>query len=208
MQVLFVHGLGRSPLCGAALLRHLRAAGWRTASFAYLAALESEERIVARLSERLQRLARRGEYAVIGHSLGGVLLRLALRRLPAGTRLPCQLVLIASPVRDARLARWSRARGLYRLFGGDCGALLASPARMKAIGAPKVPTFCVIGLRGDERTRTAFAGRPNDGLLAVSEVLPPWPCESLRLDDTHLGLPGNPQVAEQVLAQLAGRCSS
>lgn len=202
MQVLFVHGLGRSPLCGSALLRRLRAEGFRTSSFAYLAALESLDGIVDRLASNLRRLARRGEYVVVGHSLGGVLLRMALKQLPEDVRRPAQLVLIASPVRDSRLARWSRSQRLYRMFSSDCGALLASAPRMKAIGAPPVPTLCVIGTVGDPRTRRAFAGQVNDGVLALAEVAPWWPAETVRIEDDHLGLPSNAQVVELVAEHL------
>jgi pimeloyl-ACP methyl ester carboxylesterase len=198
MQVLFVHGLGRSPLCGSALLRQLRYAGCRTSSFAYLAALESLERIVARLTRNLQVLARRGDYLLIGHSLGGVLLRMALQRLPAGTRLPCRLVLVASPVKAPRMARWGQKNRLVQLFSSDCGALLASQRRMAQLGAPPVSTLCVVGTQGMENTRRAFFGQANDGILAVSEVLAPWADETWRIDDNHLDLPSNAQLIEHL----------
>ena len=202
LQVLFVHGLGRSPLCGAALLRQLRQAGCRPSNFAYLAALESVERIVARLTRNLQVMARRGDYLLVGHSLGGVLLRLALQRLPAGTRLPCQLVLIASPVKASRLARWGQKNRLVQLFSSECGALLASERRMAQLGRPPVPTLCVVGTQGMERTRGAFFGQPNDGVLALSEVLAPWAQAVWRIDDNHLDLPSNPELIERLRVWL------
>lgn len=206
MQVLFVHGLGRSPLCGSAVLRRMRAEGWRTSNFGYLAALERLDGIVDRLATTLRRLARRGDYVLVGHSLGGVLLRMALNRLPEDVRQPCQLVLIASPVRDSRLARWSRSQRLYRMFSSDSGALLASASRMKAIGAPRVPTLCIIGTRGDQRTWQAFGGQVNDGVLARSEVAPWWPSERVEIEDGHLGLPSNPQVVEMLAEHLLAVC--
>lgn len=197
-QVLFVHGLGRSPLCGAALLRQLRYAGCRTSSFAYLAALESLDRIVSRLTRNLQVLARRGDYLLIGHSLGGVLLRMALQRLPAGTRLPCRLVLVASPVKSPRMARWGQKNRLLQLFSSECGALLASRSRMAQLGAPPVPTLCVVGTRGMEKTRRAFFGQANDGILSVFEVEAPWAEEVWHVDDDHLELPSNAQLIEHL----------
>jgi len=41
-----------------------------------------------RLSSQIVRLADDGEYILIGHSLGGLLLRSALAALPMGTRAP------------------------------------------------------------------------------------------------------------------------
>lgn len=202
VQVLFVHGLGRSPLCGAALLRQLRHAGYRPSNFGYLAALESVERIVTRLVRSLQVMARRGDYLLIGHSLGGVLLRLALQRLPAGTRLPCQLILIASPVKSSRLARWGQKNRMVQLFSSECGALLASQRHMELLGPPPVPTLCIVGTRGMERTRGAFFGQPNDGILALSEVVAPWADEVWRIDDNHLDLPSNPQLIARLQSWL------
>lgn len=202
LQVLFVHGLGRSPLCGAALLRQLRYAGCRPSNFAYLAALESVDRIVTRLVRSLQVMARRGDYLVIGHSLGGVLLRLALQRLPTGTRLPHQLVLIASPVKSSRLARWGQKNRLVQLFSSECGALLASERRMTQLGPPPVPTLCVVGTQGLERSRAAFLGQPNDGVLAQYEVLAPWADAVWYISDNHLDLPSNPQLIERLRDSL------
>ena len=75
MQVLFVHGMGRSPLSGWPLLRRLRRAGFQTHNFGHWVCTESFGAIVGRLNEQLIRLARAGDYVLVGHSLGGVLLR-------------------------------------------------------------------------------------------------------------------------------------
>jgi pimeloyl-ACP methyl ester carboxylesterase len=203
MQILFVHGLGRSPLCGAALLRQLRSQGCQTSNFSYLAALESVDSITARLVRSIRRMASKGDYVLIGHSLGGVLLRLALRSLPGGTRLPRRLILIASPIKSSRLARWSRSYRLYRMFGNDCGALLASAKRMAEIGRPPVPTLCFIGTRSPKNTRRAFPGEASDGVLSLSEVYAPWAQEIVRIADDHLNLPSNAQLIERVCLHLA-----
>ena len=80
MQALFVHGMGRSPASGWALLRRLRRAGLATHTFGHLVSSESFATIVARLAMRLTQIADAGDYVLIGHSLGGVLLREALDR--------------------------------------------------------------------------------------------------------------------------------
>ena len=82
MQALFVHGMGRSPLSGWPMLRQLRAAGWQTAHFGYMASLQSFDAIAQRLSRRIASTAAQGAYVLIGHSLGGVLIRAAFARLP------------------------------------------------------------------------------------------------------------------------------
>src|SRR5512138_3517547 len=104
MIVLFVHGMGRSPLSGWPLLHRLRRAGMKTGSFMYVPAFERFDSIVTRLTNRIERLAATGSYVVIGHSLGGVLLRAALNALPHDTARPRHVYLLGSPVLPSRLA--------------------------------------------------------------------------------------------------------
>src|SRR6202034_4433106 len=54
---------------------------------------------VSRVARRLTQIADAGEYVLIGHSLGGVLLREALRDLPRAVRRPTRLFLLGSPIR-------------------------------------------------------------------------------------------------------------
>ena len=110
MQVLFVHGMGRSPLSGWPLLARLRRAGLHTHNFGHLVSHESSRPSSARLRERLTRIADHGDYVVVGHSLGGVLLREALRTLPRTARPPRHLFLLGSPVQMSERRRTAGAR--------------------------------------------------------------------------------------------------
>ncbi len=56
MQVLFVHGMGRSPASGWWLLSQLRRVGLRTSSFGYSVSRESFAKVVNRLVARLHSL--------------------------------------------------------------------------------------------------------------------------------------------------------
>src|ERR1035437_9581561 len=101
MQALFIHGMGRIPLSGWRMLRELRSRGIDTSTFGYATALQNFSQIVNRLSSQIMRLADAGEYILIGHSLGGLLLRSALAALPAGTRAPTRVFLLGSPTQPA-----------------------------------------------------------------------------------------------------------
>lgn len=203
MRALFVHGLGRSPLSGGPLLRRLRQAGMQTETFAYLAAFEDFEAIVARLKYQIARLAASDTYIVIGHSLGGVLLRAALNALPHGTALPTHVYLLGSPVLPSRLAARLKGRWIFRALAGDCGQLLGSPERMRAIGPVAAPTTGIAGVRGFLGSRGFFGPDINDGVVALSEVSAPWLPGPVQVPVIHTLLPLSSAVAEIIVQGLA-----
>lgn len=206
MQILFVHGMGRSPASGWAMLRLLRQAGHVTSTLGYLASQEDFDRIAARLTDALVKLAAQGEYAVVGHSLGGVLLREAIRRLPANVVRPCHLFLLGSPVRPAKLAQLLSRWAIFKALTGDCGQLLASTQRMAAVEpVTTLPTTAIIGTTGLPFKGGPFGGEPNDGIVAASEVVADWLTDQVRIPVPHLWLPSSRQVADIVLTRLAAR---
>src|SRR5687768_4714780 len=125
MIVLLVHGLGRTPLSMFGLAPALRRAGHHTRFFAYSPTLEPLPRIVRRLVGRLRELAGRGRpVGLVGHSLGGLLLRQALSEVPEVW--VHHLVMLGTPNRPPRLARWAWRWFAFRCLTGDCGRFLAS----------------------------------------------------------------------------------
>ncbi|WP_417909497.1 esterase/lipase family protein [Candidatus Electronema sp. PJ] len=200
MHALFVHGLGRSPLSAWPMLRQLRRSGLSANTFAYWAAFESFERIRLRLVRRLTDLAaQEADYILIGHSLGGVLLRAALASLPPQTRLPRHLFLIASPISSACLARKLHTNPIFRFATGDCGQLLASDARMASIPASPVPATAIIGIQGLPWISSVFAGELNDGVVALSEVRANWLHQQIHVQLIHTLLPASSKVGEIIL---------
>lgn len=171
--VLLVHGMGRTPLSMLLLAARLRRAGAVPRHVGYVSAVESFDRIVARVAARLRDAP---PVLAVGHSLGGLLLRAALPRVPRAVH-PRRLVLAGTPHRAPRWARALRAQPLYRLLTGDSGQLLADPVRMAAIPSPAVPAVCIAGDAGPRWRWTPLGDVPNDLVVAVDEV---------RLDDALL----------------------
>jgi hypothetical protein len=165
--VLLVHGMGRTPLSMLGLAARLRRAGAVPVHVGYVSAVESFDRIVARVAARVT--ASRPLLAV-GHSLGGLLLRAALGQVPPQAR-PRRLVCAGTPHRAPRWARVLRSQPVYRLLTGDSGQLLADPVRMAAIPAPPVPTVCIAGDAGPRWRWTPLGDLPNDLVVAVDEVV-------------------------------------
>ena len=169
MNILLVHGLGRTPCSMFGLGAALRRDGHRTLFFGYSPTLESLPRTVNRLAARLRTLPRRGEpIGLAGHSLGGLLLRKALLEVP-GMNVR-HLVMMGTPNRPPRLAAYFWTWPLFRWLTSDCGRFLASPDAIPALPPPAVPYTLIAGTAGPRHPRLAFGDEPNDGIVAVSET--------------------------------------
>jgi hypothetical protein len=205
--ILLVHGLWRTPLSFLSLVRRLHAWGHSPEQFAYAAIAQRYEAIVERLVCRLDRLATSGApYAVIGHSLGGVLLRSAIPRI-AG-RPPEHLVMLGTPNRPPRLARRLGVHWVYRRLMGECGINLASEDFYTALPVPVVPYTIVAGTTGPRGRWSPFDNEPNDGVVAVSET-------KIRDDDvvvllpvTHTFMMNNPDLQAVIARTLAAVSTS
>lgn len=205
MHALFVHGMGRTPLSGWPIQRRLRRAGLATSSFGYVVSANAFDAIRRRLVVRIEALAAAGEYVLIGHSLGGVLIRAAVNALPAGTRAPRHVFLLGSPQAPARLARRLGNHAIYRALTRDCGQLLGSTERMAAVGALAVATTSVVGVSGPRGRLSAFGGEANDGVVSLAEVSAGWITDQVQLPVLHTLLPMSSQVARVILDRLGRR---
>lgn len=207
MHALFVHGMGRSPLSGWRLLVRLKARGIAPHAFGYVTTFQDFAATRNRLVTRIHALAAQGDYVLIGHSLGGVLLRAAIAALPPGTRLPRQLFLLASPVKPARLAIKLKRNWVFRVLAGDCGQLIASQARMAQIESGSnpvnsIPVTSIVGVKGWQGRLSPFSGELNDGIVSVSEVSAQWIAEEIRVPVIHTYMPSSRQVAQIVAERI------
>lgn len=200
--MLFVHGMGRSPLSGWRLLARLRAHGIPTHTLGYAATFQSLATIRTRLVARIKALSAQGDYVLIGHSLGGVLLRAAVAALPPDTPLPRRIFLLGSPIQPSRLAQTLHRNWLFRALAGDCGQLLASPARMAAIGPGRAPTISMVGVAGWRGRLSPFRDEMNDGIVSVAEASAAWVSEVIHIPAWHTYLPSKKQVAQLILERM------
>jgi pimeloyl-ACP methyl ester carboxylesterase len=202
MQALFVHGMGRSPLSGWPVLLRLRKAGVSVTTFGYFVSTEDFDSITRRLAERVGQIAAQGEYVVIGHSLGGVLLRAAISALGEDVPRPCRAFLLGSPVCASRLAVALSRNPVFRLLTKDCGQLVGSEPRMSTVAPMQAETTAVVGTRGFAFTRGWFGSEKNDGVVSASEVLAKWQHEQVEVNEVHSVLPASSRVAEIILCRI------
>lgn len=170
MQLLLVHGLGRTPISLFGLATALRGAGHRTRFFGYSPTLETLPRILRRLTTLLRELAARGErVGLVGHSLGGLLLRMTL---PAVPELKVHhLVMLGTPTGVPRMAllawKWFPP---FRLFTRDCGRFLTSADAFAKLPPLTVPFTLIAGTAGPCGRFSPFGDDRNDGVVSVSET--------------------------------------
>ncbi len=164
---ILVHGMGRSPLSMALLALRLRAAGFDTASFGYVAAWEKFAPCVSRLQGFIAQRIESRAYVLIGHSLGSVLLRSVLPRLE---RPPAGCFFIGPPSRACVMARRFAGFLPYRLFTGEMGQLLAQESFMQAVPLPDCPALVYAGTAGPRWRFYPLGDEANDAILKVSET--------------------------------------
>ncbi|HEY9097375.1 MAG TPA: alpha/beta fold hydrolase [Thiobacillus sp.] len=203
MQALFVHGMGRSPISGWHLMARLKAQGVVPHAFGYTSTFQRFDAIRIRLAARIHDLSADGEIVLIGHSLGGLLLRAAMTSLPPGSRPPVRLFLLGSPIQSSKLARVLQRNWFFRALAGDCGQRLASPSGMADIAQCSVPVTSILGVTGWTGRLNPFDGELNDGIVSVSEAGAAWITDEIRIPTIHTYLPSSRRVAEIILDRIA-----
>jgi hypothetical protein len=167
MQVVLIHGLGRSPLSLFSLGRRLQQSGHQTQTFGYAAVSEPYGQIVNRFCDCLETVAQRGTYSVVAHSLGGILTRSALSSLD---KLPEQVVMLGTPNQPPRLATIAWNIPLFRWFTGQCGAHLNSLEFYNRLPHPSSPYTIIAGTAGPTGPFSPFGIDVNDGIVALQET--------------------------------------
>lgn len=168
MKILLIHGLGHSSLSLLSLEWRLRQVGWRTEQFDYIAFLETYSQIVARLRQRLQKIAALGSYSIVAHSLGGLLIRSALEE--AKFSLPEHVVMLGTPNRFPRLAALTWQLSPFQWFSDLFGLNLASPKFFAQLPPLQSAYTIIAGTEGPIGFWSPFGFEANDGIVALSET--------------------------------------
>jgi hypothetical protein len=167
-----------------------------------MATFEDFPSIKNRLARKITEIAKQDEYVLIGHSLGGVLIRGALAALPPGTRLPNRVFLLGSPIRSSRVARFFQNNWIFRIATRDCGRLLSSDERMEQVEPTAVPTTSIVGTRGLYGRFSPFGDEVNDGIVSASEISADWISEVIHVPTIHTYMPSNKRVSQLVIERL------
>jgi pimeloyl-ACP methyl ester carboxylesterase len=201
MQVLLIHGLARTSLSLLSLERRLQRAGHHTMQFSYFAFAESFDHIVERLVLQLQTLASQGPYAVVAHSLGGILTRAALGSHPIP--LPHQVVMLGPPNQPPRLAPLAWRLLPFQWFTGQCGQNLSCSKFYGNLPILKTNYTIIAGTLGPRGPFSPFGNESNDGIVALSETMMQSTDRVVQLPVWHTFMMNNTAVQRSVLQALA-----
>jgi hypothetical protein len=203
MQVVLIHGLGRSPLSLFSLDRRLQQAGYQTQTFGYAAVAESYGQIVNRFCDCLESVSQRGAYSIVAHSLGGILTRSALSSLD---KLPKQVVMLGTPNQPPRLATIAWNIPLFRWFTGQCGAHLNSPEFYNRLPHPSFPYTIIAGTAGPTGPFSPFGIDVNDGIVALQETYITPQDQILKFPVFHTFMMNDPRVQHTILQAIGKKC--
>lgn len=200
MQILLIHGLARTSLSLLSLEGRLQKSGYDTQHFGYFAFAESFDAIAARLEVHLHQLAQAGSYAIVAHSLGGVLTRAALGRGQIAA--PEHVVMLGTPNQPPQLAVHAWQLPPFRWFTGQCGFNLTCSRFYQALPPLPSPYTIIAGTGGPRGALSPFGHEVNDGIVALSETRMTPQDEPVQLPVWHTFMMNNEAVQETVLGAL------
>ncbi len=195
MRVFLIHGMGRTSVSMGLLARRLRAAGHEVSAFGYFVTRDPVDVI----AHKLKLFIGDAEgYALIGHSLGNVIARLALP-LPGLAR----MIMLAPPNQPPVMARALEGNPLFKVLTRDAGKKLLDEQFYARLPVPDVPTLVIAGNRGPRAAWLPFKGEPSDGVVRVEETrLPGVP--HVEVPAIHTFIMNDAEVARLALDFLAG----
>jgi hypothetical protein len=169
MDILLLHGQGRTSNAMRLLGSRLRRLGHRVHYFEYYTRREKFTEIAARLINTIKiTFPSNTPYVVVGHSMGGLLARASLPALEGC--LPLHLVLMASPSRPPLLAPRAARSRIYRRITSDCGQQAANPEFYRNLPKPAIPTTIIAGSGGPRSRWLPYGYEANDGAMSVQET--------------------------------------
>lgn len=167
MNIILLHGQGRTTAAMMLLGFRLHRLGYQVRYFRYYTRREKFAHIVQRLIDTVNLLPQNEPFALVGHSMGGVIARASL---PSLSHAPVHLILLASPSRPPKMGPLARRNPLYTYLTYECGQLVTSAAFYQGLPEPTVPATVIAGTGGPRGMWFPLGQEVNDSVLTVQET--------------------------------------
>ena len=139
-------------------------------------------------------------YALVGHSLGTVIIRTALGRLE--NRMPAACFFLAPPMIACKAAKFFSRFWPYQVAMGEMGRLLAVDDFMRRLPMP--PTVRIYaGIGGPRAAWLPFGMEENDGILNVSEATGDYGATAIKVRSLHTFIMNSSQACNDMVRSLA-----
>jgi hypothetical protein len=183
------------------LRRRLRRAGHAPILFGYSPTFETLQGATGRLVRLIERRVGTAPYALVGHSLGTVIIRTALGQLEK--RMPAACFFLAPPMVACRAAKFFSRFWPYKVLTGEMGQLLASDAFMQRLPMPPAFTRIYVGTGGPRTRWYPFGMEANDLILSVAEATGNFKALSVEIPALHTFIMHSRQVYDDIIRSLA-----
>lgn len=198
MDLILIHGMGRTPLSMVFLQYRLKQLGHRPYLFGYSSAFESLNDVTKRLIAFIRQLPSK-RYGLIGHSLGTVIIRHAL---PLVQSQPTVSFFLAPPIVACKAAKIAARVWPYRILTGDMGQRLGQDAFMNQLTMPdNVKIY--IGTAGPRAAWLPLGNEINDGLLTVTEASGDFRQKAITVPALHSFIMNSKAVFRDITSDLA-----
>ena len=206
--VVLLHGLGRTRMSMWLLASRLEDAGFRVHRIGYRSLDRSPAEIVESVSRQINDCCagHQGEVHLVGHSLGGLLIRAYLEEnhIPHLGR----VVLIGTPNQGVELVDRFSGNFLFSLLGPTTAALGAgSESLPDRLSRPYYPVGVIAGSTRSDWNDSWLEG-PDDGLISVESTRLEGMIDFIMVDSGHSMMRYSGEVARQTIEFLrTGRFS-
>ena len=201
VNILLIHGLGRTPLSMWPMGRALQKAGHSASYFGYASWQKSFDEIAEELCDRLKQLSSQGHYGIVSHSLGGVLTRAALA--DADFPPPGHVVMLAPPNQSPLAARLANRLLPFRWFARQSGDNMARPEFYAQLPTLTCPYTLIAGDSGPIGLLSPFGQIPNDLIVSIDEVRMQPDDELIRVPALHTFIMNHPLVQQATIRTFA-----
>ncbi len=172
-HVVLAHGLARSELSMWRMKDRLESAGYNVCAIDYATIRRSLAEVKAQTGQEIENcLPEQGKVHFVGHSLGGLMIRNYLARVPQEERAfeLGEVLLMATPNKGSEVADAMQGHFLMSL-GPELAVALSTGEESlgRRLPTPDYAPGVIAGTRDLRQTRRWFEG-PNDGLVSVESA--------------------------------------